>query len=104
VQENKPGVEANGLVLGEDGQWHPVVPVAPTGYRHRYASRWRMCFLIFAVIGALFAIRLDATSGHHSTVGFAVDVLVGAAVEGVFFGSLVCLVAAAFPSRRSPEA
>ena len=93
----KPGDIANGHVLGADNAWHPAGVVAPQEpplrYWARYRKRWRITYLVFAVLGPL---SMLGTQGAAGRVGL-LDLLVAATVTASFVASVVNLLVAAFP-------
>lgn len=108
----KPGDVANGHVLGSDGQWHPVGASTPSAvtrldpnlYGTRYLRRWKWTIgtitavLMLPVLASMFLMP-DSESAIAGGLVVGPLWLLGSLCSAVFFGSLVNLVVAAFPSR-----
>jgi hypothetical protein len=94
--EYTPGDIANGYVLGTDNAWHPVgvvAPQEPMRYWARYWHRWRITYLVFAVLAPL---SMLGTRGGAARFGL-LDLLFAATVSAAFVASIVNLLVAAFP-------
>jgi len=68
-------------------------------YGKRYKRRWGKCFYVWGAIFGLSRLSTYSTAGSD-LVAFGLDVLIVTAVCGAVFGTVTCLLVAAFPSRK----
>jgi len=113
-QQYKVGDVVNGHILGADQQWHPLQQAVAPGaygttpapaprerYFQRFRRRWRKCFLVMAIICGLAGLATGVESDAGNVIALVFDALIGAGFGGLIYGTLVCLVAAAFPQRKT---
>ena len=101
-RQYRPGDVANGHVLQKDGRWAPFQghPPVSDGYRKRYARRWPRTGLVMAVITALATLAQPGAT-DLPPVALIIDLALALTAGGLLNGSVVNLVVAMFPSRKS---
>lgn len=102
--DHQIGAVVNGHVLGVDRAWHPMtyahVPSTRTSnsYGDRYRARWTWTALVCALLTVLA--NMTQLAAHSASAGLF-DAVLYAAAGALINGSLINIVVAAFPARRS---